>query len=393
MIAERTPNRWLMLTVSMAGQIAGTVFISAAPFLIPLLHLDRGLSLIHAGLIASAPLIGTTMTLILWGAVVDRIGERRSMAYGMTLITVSAFAAAVTSHSYVALAAFLFLGGMGGASASSASGRIVVGWFPAQQRGLAMGIRQTAQPLGVGLAALIIPVTAKNLGLQTAILVPACLCLVALLVGLLIVDPPRPTRQEAADLGQLLNPYRRDDRLWRIHLSSMLLVIPQFTVWTYAVVWLISEKHWSALAAGALIAAVQLLGSAGRIAAGVWSDRAGSRLGPMRIVAVAAMGAMLALGLLEGTPLAISLMVVASVVTVADNGLAFTSVAEIGGPYWSGRALGTQNTGQFLTSAAVPPLIGAAITQHSYAFGFAIVALFPLIAIPLIPVKGEHPSS
>ena len=235
--------------------------------------------------------------------------------------------------------------------------------------------------------------TAKNLGLQTAILVPACLCLVALLVGLLIVDPPRPTRQEAADLGQLLNPYRRDDRLWRIPLSSMLLVIPQFTVWTYAVVWLISEKHWSALAAGALIAAVQLLGSAGRIAAGVWSDRAGSRLGPMRIVAVAAMGAMLALGLLEGTPLAISLMVVASVVTVADNGLAFTSVAEIGGPYWSGRALGTQNTGQFLTSAAVPPLIGAAITQHSYAFGFAIVALFPLIAIPLIPVKGEHPSS
>ena len=136
MIAERTPNRWLMLTVSMAGQIAGTVFISAAPFLIPLLHLDRGLSLIHAGLIASAPLIGTTMTLILWGAVVDRIGERRSMAYGMTLITVSAFAAAVTSHSYVALAAFLFLGGMGGASASSASGRIVVGWFPASARPL-----------------------------------------------------------------------------------------------------------------------------------------------------------------------------------------------------------------------------------------------------------------
>lgn len=379
-----------MLAVSMAGQIAGTMFISAAPFLIPLLHLERGLSLVNAGLIASAPLVGTTTTLIVWGAVVDRIGERRSMAYGMALITVAAFAAVLTSHSYVALATFLFLGGMGGASASSASGRIVVGWFPAEQRGFAMGIRQTAQPLGVGLAALIIPVTAKNLGLQTALLVPACMCLVALLVGLLIIDPPRPTRREAADLGQLDNPYRSDNRLWRIHLSSMLLVIPQYTVWTYAVVWLISERHWSAFAAGALVAIVQLLGSAGRIAAGIWSDRVGSRLGPMRAVAVGAMLSMLALGLLEGSTLAVALMVIASIVTVADNGLAFTSVAEIGGPYWSGRALGAQNTGQFLTSAAVPPLIGAAIAGHGYAFGFAIVALFPLIAIGLVPVRTEH---
>ena len=48
-------------------------------------------------------------------------------------------------------------------------------------------------------------------------------------------------------------------------------------------------------------------------------------------------------------------MVVASTVTVADNGLAFTSVAERAGSYWSGRALGVQNTAQYLTAAAVAP--------------------------------------
>lgn len=381
-----------MLAVSMAGQIAGTVFVSAAPFLIPLLHLDRGVSLVNAGLIASAPLLGMTLTLIAWGAVVDRIGERRSMAIGLMLITASAFAAVFASDSYVALAAFLFLGGMGGASTGSASGRLVVGWFPVEKRGFAMGIRQTAQPLGVGLAAFIIPNVAAEYGLSAALLVPAVMCAIALaLSAALIVDPPRPSRQEAADLGHLVNPYTRDGRLWRIHLASMLLVIPQFTVWTYALVWLIDEKDWSIAAASALVGAIQLLGSAGRIAAGYWSDRAGSRLRPMRIVAVAATLSMLALGLLEGTPLAISLMVVASIITVADNGLAFTSVAEIGGPYWSGRAMGTQNTGQFFASAAVPPLVGAAITGQGYAFGFAIVAIFPLFAIPLVPVKGENP--
>jgi sugar phosphate permease len=40
---------------------------------------------------------------------------------------------------------------MAAASSNSASGRLVVGWFPPERRGLAMGIRQTAQPLGVGL--------------------------------------------------------------------------------------------------------------------------------------------------------------------------------------------------------------------------------------------------
>ncbi|MEO6472926.1 MAG: MFS transporter [Aeromicrobium sp.] len=390
MTDQRVPNRWLMLAVAMSGQIAGTVFVSAAPFLIPLLHLTRGLSLFHAGLIASAPLVGMMLTLIAWGAVVDRIGERKSISAGMALITIGAFCAAFSS-SYAGLAIFMFLGGMGGASVNSASGRVVVGWFPADRRGFAMGIRQMAQPLGVGVAALIIPVTAGRYGLQTALLVPAAFCAVSLVLSAtLIVDPPRPTRQEASDLGHLVNPYTRDGRLWRIHAASMLLVIPQFTVWTYAVVWLISEKDWSTFAAGTLVAAIQVLGALGRVGAGAWSDRVGSRLGPMRTVAIAAALSMAALGLMEGTALAITLLVIASIVTVADNGLAFTSVAEIGGPYWSGRAMGTQNTGQFLASAAVPPLIGAAIAGHGYAFGFTIVAIFPLIAIPLIPVRAER---
>ena len=52
--------------------------------------------------------------------------------------------------------------------------------------------------------------------------------------------------------------------------------------------------------------------------------------------------------------------------TVADNGLAFTAVAERAGPFWSGRALGMQNTAQFLAAAAVPPLAGLTVTGLGY---------------------------
>ena len=110
----------------------------------------------------------------------------------------------------------------------------------------------------------------------------------------------------------------------------------------------------------------------------------------MRLVAVATLVTMLALGLLEETPLAVTIMIVATAVTVASNGLAFTAVAELGGPFWSGRAMGVHNTGQYFVAALVPPLVGALVTGQGYAFAFGSMALFALLAIPVVPVRGER---
>ena len=379
-----------MLGVGMLAQIAGTLLANAPIFLIPYLHLERGLTLVQAGLLASTPMVTTTLSLIAWGAVVDRIGERLSLTIGLAIVTVGGLGAALSS-SYVGLAAFWLLAGIGAASTNSASGRLVVGWFPPRRRGTAMGIRQTALPLGIGLAAFVVPVTAEAQGLRAALLVPTVVCALATLaVVALVVDPPRPTREEAAGSGQLANPYRGSTRLGRIHVASILLVIPQITVWTYMLVWLIDDRGWSTTAAGALVASTQLLGAAARIGVGWWSDRVGSRLGPMRIVAMTTLVTMLALGLLEDTRLAVAIMIAATAVTVASNGLAFTAVAELGGPFWSGRAMGVHNTGQYFVAALVPPLVGALVTDLGYAFAFLAVAVFALLAIPVVPVHGER---
>ena len=84
------------------------------------------------------------------------------------------------------------------------------------------------------------------------------------------------------------------------------------------------------------------------------------------------------------------LVVVATTVTVADNGLAFTAVAERAGPFWSGRALGVQNTAQFLAASAVPPLAGLVVTGAGYPAAFALAAVFPVVAAPLVPVREER---
>jgi MFS family permease len=90
------------------------------------------------------------------------------------------------------------------------------------------------------------------------------------------------------------------------------------------------------------------------------------------------------------TPVAIVALLAASVATVAPNGLAFTAVAEIAGPFWGGRALGVQNTGQFVAASIVPPVFGALIGIVGFPVTFAIAAAFPAASIPLIPVARSE---
>ncbi len=385
-----TFRRWSMLFIALTATLFANVFINGVAFLIPALHTERGLDLAQAGLVSAMPSFGMVVTLIGWGYAVDRFGERIVLSIGSALTAAAAFAAA-SVHSLLAVGALLFIGGMAAASSNSASGRLVVGWFPPQQRGLVMGIRQTATPLGVGLGALVIPQLAQAHGVAGALLFPAVLCaLAALFSAAGVKNPPRPPRAEAP-AEHLANPYRNSSVLWRIHAVSVLLVAPQILVWTFTLVWLMTDRGWSAASAGALVTFAQILGAAGRIAAGRWSDMTGSRLKPIRTIAI---GAAIAMGLLALTdqlhsPLSVAVMVVASVITVSDNGLAFTAIAEIAGPFWSGRALGTQNTSQLLTGGIVPPVFGGLIAIAGFPLAFAVCAVFPLIALPLVPVDAD----
>ena len=141
-----------------------------------------------------------------------------------------------------------------------------------------------------------------------------------------------------------------------------------------------------------MLAVAQACGAASRLGAGVWSDRVGSRLRPMRAlaVAIALIVAALAAGAAVRAPWAVGVLLVAVVLSVSTNGLSFTAVAEHAGSSWAGRALGIQNTGQNAFAAATPPVLAAVIGAAGYPAAFGIVALFPLAAAALVPVGGER---
>jgi sugar phosphate permease len=380
------------------------------------------LTLAQAGLLAATPTVGMVLTLIAWGALADRIGERWVIAGGLALTALAALGA-IQAQGYVALGLFFLLGGAASASANAASGRVVVGWFPKDRRGLAMGVRQMAQPLGVTIAALLVPGLAVSAGVGAAIAVPFVMTAVfAIACAIGIVNPPRASAVPAsasttatspgqaiassasakneptdaatrASSARLANPYRTNGFLWRIHAVSVLLVVPQFTLSTFGLVWLITDVGLDALTAGILVGVSQFVGAIGRIGVGVLSDRVGSKVRPLAWVAVAASAAMLVLAALDAAHWGVAavMFVVATTISVADNGLAFTSVAEVAGSAWAGRALGAQNTAQFLAASVVGPGVGALIGLVGFPLAFAAVALCPAVAVPLIPrASAEH---
>ncbi len=220
-------RRWSIVVISLLVTASAFVFINGVAFLIPALEDDLGTPLAEAGLLSSMPSFGMVATLILWGYLLDRVGERVVLTVGSGLTAAAAYGA-TTGHSVVAFAAWLFVGGMAAASCNSAGGRLVSGWFPPEQRGLAMGVRQTAQPLGIALGALVIPILAeRSRSAMSALIFPAVLCAAAAVLSVVaIIDPPRKERAEATE-QELANPYRGSWVLRRIHAVSALLMVPQ----------------------------------------------------------------------------------------------------------------------------------------------------------------------
>jgi MFS family permease len=380
-----------MLALGTTAQAVASSLVFGMPLLLPYIRRTEGLTLAQGGALVAAPSLGMVVTLIAWGAFADRYGERLAIALGLGLTGVFGLASAGISgyHNTAALGVLFALMGGAGASVNSASGRLVMGWFGVHERGLAMGIRQMGLPLGLALAGALLPPLAGLGGLRLALAVPAIICLVVTAgVVLLATDPPH---EQVVEQDRPQSPYRRLV-LWRVHAASALLAVPQFAMTTFSAEYLVSERGWNATTAGQLLAVVAVGGAGGRLATGRWSDIAGSRLAPMRLVAMTACLSMLLVALTAWTGIALVVLAlaIASIVSVSDNGLGFTATAELAGRAWSGRALGVQNTMQNIAAFATAPLVGGLAGSFGFPWAFAAVAVLPALGAWVTPVKGER---
>ncbi len=404
----------------MVAQIASVAAMYGVPYVLPHLRDAYGLSTAQAGMLVGLPAFGLLITLLAWGVVIDRVGERPTMALSLALTAGSLTLLPLASGPWT-LGGVLLLSGAAGGPVNAASGRLILSWFAARERGLAMGIRQSALPLGMGLSAVVLPSAAEHWGFIGAMLLPAALAAVAAPAVLLLsappespepasspAPPPSPSKPTATDeaagkhTGEAgaedpaprprhASPYRAPT-IWRVHGVSMLLGVPQISLMAYALVYLVQEHGWSAPAAGAVVAAAQVPGAVGRLLLGLRSDRTGERMRPVRTLASVSTCCLLLLATAPAQApwTAVPLLLVCLVLSMSHNGLTFTSVAEIAGTTWAGRALATQNWLQAVSTTLTPVLMAPVIETAGLPAVFAACAVFAAAAVAAVPVTSRR---
>jgi MFS family permease len=355
--------------------------------------------------------LGIAVSELPWGLLTDRWGDRPVLLTGLgsTALALAAMALWAAPHaqhipSLGLLGAGLSLVGLLGGSVNGASGRAVMTWFDASERGLAMSIRQTAVPLGGGIGALVLPYVTLRFSFAALYGLLAVLCGLGAVMSWAWVHEPG-TKASAADTDFGLNASKkgplRDVRVWRIVLGIGSLCAPQFAVLSFGTVFLHDFGHAGLATVTTTMVFTQVGAMVMRVWSGRWTDRRRNR--PAYLRACSALSVLLFAGLAvlvmaAGTHAADSLALRVALVVLlglsgvcvsAWHGVAYTELASLAGAARAGTALGMANTSVFLVCFVTPLSIPHLLALQGWPMVWLAASACALVAMPLLVPRAE----
>lgn len=371
--------RWVVLAVGTAAQASVSAAMFSVAVLAPQLRVEFHLTIGETGIVLAAFTIGMTPTLLPWGLLADRVGERIVLPLGLGASAL-ALAGVGLARGYAELVLLLAAAGALSASVNAASGRAVMQWFDPSERGLALGIRQANVPLGGLVAALALPPLAAAVGLGWTFAAVAAVCAAGANAGAVLLRNPE---SETLPTPQHLDPTAplRDRAIWLVSSGSALIIVGQTATMSFTVLFLHEGRGFTTGSAALVLAASQVLGGAIRIFAGHWSDLLGSRIVPLRRLALAVAATLVVVGVFARAPTwaLVPVLIVAGGIGLSWNGLSFVAAAEMAGTRASGAALGFQQTMLGLAGIAAPIGFAALVSATSWRVAFVVSGVFPVL--------------
>jgi sugar phosphate permease len=178
--------------------------------------------------------------------------------------------------------------------------------------------------------------------------------------------------------------------MWLLGGGTALYLTAQIAITGFVVLFLHEHRHVSTHAAAALLAGINVLAIGARIGAGRVSDVLRARVRPLREIGVVLAIATGAVGALVDAPLSLLVpaFVVAGVLSMAWNGLAFAAAAEAAGAARTGAALGFQQTLLGVVVVAATPAF-AAVAETSWRLAFVLSALGPALGVVALLAVAE----
>ncbi len=127
--------------------------------------------------------------------------------------------------------------------------------------------------------------------------------------------------------------------MWLLGTGAGLYLTAQVGITGFVALFLHEHRHVSREAAGAVLAVIDVLAVAARIGSGLLSDRLGSRLRPLRAIGITLALATACVAAATDAPLVllVPLFLVAGMLSMSWNGLAYAAAAEAAGAARTGR--------------------------------------------------------
>jgi MFS family permease len=389
-------HRWKILAIGFSANAAFSAVISGLPATAVLMRSAYGVDTAAVGAALGATGLGIALSELPWGLLTDRLGDRRVLLAGLTLTTLVLAAMAAwlspgTAHAWTLLVTALGVIGLVGGSINGASGRAVMAWFDAGERGFAMGIRQTALPAGGVVGALLLPAVVTAWGFAAAYAVLGFLCAACIVATWAWLHEPPVASVAHAGAPAAAASVLRDARTWCMVAGMALLCVPQLAVLVFTAVFLHDVAHLGVAQTTAAFVLYQLGSAVLRVWSGRWTDRHGNRRAFLRACSLVCTAIFLVLaGLALAAPhanLAPLLFVAIAAGGVAGScwhGVAFTELAVQAGPRSVGTALGLGNTFVFGSYFLTPLLVPLLLAHGGWPLAWAAVAACAFAAGPLL---------
>lgn len=387
-----THYAWVVLFVATGFQISISFIALGVASLVPFIVSELGISLTKAGFLVGAINVGTAFIALPAGILADRVGEKIVLLVAGMLAGLSVLMSSRV-ESFWGLTLMMLVIGFGSASATTAGSKGIMTWFPVRRRGFALGFRQIGQPLGVSLAAAILPALALSHGWQGAMGRASLSAFVGVLLVMFFYrekNMEKDLRKKPAPIKQDLSKLFRNKGLWLITFTAMILVGIQFSVMGYLELFIHEGLGYSIRFASYMLALASLAGMFSRIFWGIISDQifGGRRKKPFLIVTF--LTGVICLGLFfmgSGTPwwIVSVLSFLAGFTAMGSNGLYVAMISELAGRDLAGTALGVSISVAQLGVLVIQPLFGFIVDNTgSYPFGWLMLAAITLAAVALI---------
>jgi MFS family permease len=348
-----------VLAAAAAAQAAVSLIGFGLPSIGPELAEEFDLGLTALGAVLTANLLGGGLFLYGAGVAVDRFGSRSATLVG-TAIGTTGLVAAAFAPSTAWLIAMLFLSGAGTTTIPIAGIGALFRVFPVSRRAWALGVRQTAVPVGGITAAVALPALAHAGGVRAALLFAAgMLALLGTAFGLAAGEARLdPGLRPKAELRRILAL----PGMWRLLACAAFFIIVLQALLVFSVP-AARDAGLSRFAAGAMFFVLQITAAVARVVWGRIADlEEGSRRARTLVEAgwVAAVGGVaFALALHVGPAAVIPAAILFAFGGLGWNALIYVRAGEMAPLQLAAQSVAVAATVVFVVSAIVTPPMGA----------------------------------